>query len=74
MGLSFFLGGVATPEKLIRLYAMRDMRTIRRGVLFAIVMILGINLLVFILALSAIVLFPFSLPRSLSAHRSSHHL
>lgn len=61
MGLSFFLGGVATPEKLIRLYAMRDMRTIRRGVLFAIVMILSINLLVFVLALSAIVLFP-SLP------------
>jgi SSS family transporter len=58
MGLSFFLGGVATPEKLIRLYAMKDMRTIRRGVLFAIVMILGINLLVFILALCAIVLFP----------------
>ena len=61
MGLSFFLGGVATPEKLIRLYAMKDMHTIRRGVLFAIVMILAINLLVFILALSAIVLFP-SLP------------
>jgi len=61
MGLSFFLGGVATPEKLIRLYAMKDMHTIRRGVLFAIVMILSINLLVFILALSAIVLFP-SLP------------
>ena len=58
MGLSFFLGGVATPEKLIRLYAMKDMRTIRRGVLFAIVMILSINLLVFILALSSIVLFP----------------
>jgi SSS family transporter len=58
MGLSFFLGGIATPEKLIRLYAMKDMRTIRRGVLFAIVMILGINLLVFILALSSIVLFP----------------
>ena len=58
MGLSFFLGGVATPDKLIRLYAMKDMRTIRRGVLFAIVMILGINLLVFVLALSSIVLFP----------------
>ena len=58
MGLSFFLGGIATPEKLIRLYAMKDMRTIRRGVLFAIVMILGLNLLVFVLALSAIVLFP----------------
>lgn len=61
MALSFFLGGIATPEKLIRLYAMKDMRTIRRGVLFAIVMILCINLLVFVLALTAIVLFP-SLP------------
>jgi len=58
MGLSFFLGGIATPEKLIRLYAMKDMRTIRRGVLFAIVMILALNLLVFILALAAITLFP----------------
>jgi len=58
IGLSFFLGGIATPEKLIRLYAMKDMRTIRRGVLFAIIMILAINLLVFVLALVAIVLFP----------------
>lgn len=58
MGLSFFLGGIATPEKLIRLYAMKDMRTIRRGILFAIIVILGLNLLVFLLALSAIVLFP----------------
>ncbi|NNF14084.1 MAG: sodium:solute symporter family protein [Gemmatimonadetes bacterium] len=58
MALSFFLGGIATPEKLIRLYAMKDMRTIRRGVLFAIIMILAINLLVFVLALAAIVLFP----------------
>ncbi len=58
MGLSFFLGGIAAPEKLIRLYAMKDMRTIRRGILFAIVTILCLNLLVFVLALSAIVLFP----------------
>ena len=58
MGLSFFLGGIATPEKLIRLYAMKDMSTIRRGILFAIVTILGLNLLVFILALASIVLFP----------------
>lgn len=58
MGLSFFLGGIATPEKVIRLYAMKDMATIRRGVLFAIVMILAMNLLVFVLALAAIVLFP----------------
>jgi len=58
MGLSFFLGGIATPEKLIRLYAMKDMRTIRRGVLFTIVTVLSLNLLVFVLALAAIVLFP----------------
>lgn len=58
MALSFFLGGIATPEKLIRLYAMKDMPTIRRGVLFAITMILSLNLLVFMLALTAIVLFP----------------
>ena len=50
MGLSFFLGGIATPEKVIRLYAMKDLRTVRRGVLFAIVMILAMNLLVFLLA------------------------
>lgn len=58
MGLSFFLGGIAAPEKLIRLYAMKDMRTIRRGALFTIVMVLALNLLVFVLALVAITLFP----------------
>lgn len=58
MAISFFLGGIATPEKLIRLYAMKDMHTIRRGILFAIVTILCLNLLVFVLALAAIVLFP----------------
>jgi SSS family transporter len=58
IGLSFFLGGIATPEKLVRLYAMKDLRTIRRGVLFAIVMILALNLIVFLLGLVAIVLFP----------------
>jgi SSS family transporter len=58
MGLAFMLGSVATPEKLIRLYAMKDMPTIRRGVLFAIVVITSVNLLVFILSLAAVVLFP----------------
>ena len=58
MGLAFMLGSVATPEKLTRLYAMRDMRTIRRGILLTIVLATGINLLVFILALVAIALFP----------------
>ncbi len=58
MGLSFLLGSIATPERLIRLFAMRDMRQVRRGILFAIIMSTGINLLVFILALASIVLFP----------------
>ena len=58
MGLAFFLGSVATPEKLIRLYAMRDMRTIRRGILLTIVLVVVLNLLVMTLGLVSIVLFP----------------
>jgi Na+/proline symporter len=58
MGLAFMLGSVATPEKLIRLYAMKDMPTIRRGILFAIVVITTVNLLVFVLSLASVVLFP----------------
>ena len=58
MGLAFMLGTVATPEKLIRLYAMKDMPTIRRGILLAIVVTTGVNLLVFILSLASVVLFP----------------
>lgn len=62
MGLSFFLGSVATPERLIRLYAMKDMRTIRRGILLAIVAICVLNFLVMTLALASISMFP-RLPR-----------
>lgn len=58
MSLAFFLGSVATPEKVIRLYAMKDMKTIRRGILLAVIVVTGINLLVFILALASMVLFP----------------
>ncbi len=58
MGISFLLGGVATPEKLVRLYAMRDQRAIRRGLLFAMAVATGVNLLVFLLALAAMGLFP----------------
>lgn len=58
MGLAFFLGGVATPEKVVRLYAMKDMRTIRRGVLFTIVIVTVMILLVATVALGSIVLFP----------------
>ncbi len=58
MALAFMLGSVAGPEKLTRLYMMKDMRTVRRGVLFNIIAITGINLCVFLLALVAVVLFP----------------
>jgi SSS family transporter len=58
MGLAFTLGTVATPEKLVRLYAMKDLPTIRRGVLFAFVAATGLNLAIFVIALAAIVLFP----------------
>ncbi|HSR41693.1 MAG TPA: hypothetical protein VLL48_05970, partial [Longimicrobiales bacterium] len=49
MGLAFMLGAVSTPDRLIRLYAMKDMPTIRRGILLAIVVATGLNLLVFVL-------------------------
>jgi len=58
MSLSFMLGSVATPEKLIRLYAMKDMHTVRRGILLAIVVATGLNMLVFILSLVAVIAFP----------------
>ncbi len=58
MGLAFFLGGVATPEKLTRLYAMKDMKTIRRGIFLTIVLVGSINLLVFLLGIASISLFP----------------
>jgi SSS family transporter len=58
MGIAFTLGTVATPEKLVRLYSMKDMRHLRRGVLFAFVAATGLNLVIFVIALAAIVLFP----------------
>jgi SSS family transporter len=58
MGLAFTLGTVATPEKLVRLYAMENMRAIRRGILFASVAATGLNLVIFVIALASIVLFP----------------
>ena len=58
MGLAFTLGTIATPEKLVRLYAMRDMCTIRRGILFAILVATGLNLVIFVIALTSIVIFP----------------
>ena len=58
LGLAFFLGSIATPEKVTRLYAMKNMKTIRRGILFTILVVTIINLLVFILGLSGMVLYP----------------
>ncbi len=58
LSLAFFLGSVATPEKVVRLYAMKDMKAIRKAMLLTIVVVTGINLLVFILGLAAMVLFP----------------
>ena len=58
MGISFLLGGVATPEKLVRLYAMRNQREMRRGLFLAMTLATGVNLLVFLVALAAIGLFP----------------
>ncbi|HEY7817452.1 MAG TPA: hypothetical protein VIG29_04485, partial [Vicinamibacteria bacterium] len=58
MGIAFTLGTVATPEKLVRLYSMKDMRHLRRGVLFAFILATSLNLTIFVIALTAIVLFP----------------
>lgn len=58
MGLAFMLGSVATPEKVIRLYAMKDMKTIRRGILFAIAIVTIVNLIVMLLAVGSMVYFP----------------
>ncbi len=58
MSLAFFLGSVATPEKVVRLYAMKDMRNIRRAILLTIILVTGLNLLVFLLGLTSMVLFP----------------
>ncbi|MDH5643614.1 MAG: sodium:solute symporter family protein [Gemmatimonadota bacterium] len=58
IGIALTLGSISTPEKLIRLYAMRDMPTIRRGVLLALIAATGMNLLIFLLSLASVVLFP----------------
>ena len=58
MAIAFTLGSISTPDKLVRLYAMRDLPTIRRGVLLAMVAATGLNLMLFLVALSSRVLFP----------------
>ena len=61
MGIALLLSQISTPDKLTRLYAMKDMRTIRLGILLTIVIVCAINLLVFVLALAGVAIFP-SLP------------
>lgn len=58
LSLAFFLGAVARPEQLTRFYAMRDMKTIRRGVGFVIVLVGLAHTLVFVLAIGTTALFP----------------
>ncbi|MEM1248660.1 MAG: sodium/solute symporter [Acidobacteriota bacterium] len=58
MGLAFTLGSISTPEKLIRLYTMKDLRTLRRGVLFALILATVMNFFVMTLALVSIVELP----------------
>ncbi len=58
MGLAFLLGSVSTPEKLIRLYAMKDMKAIRRGVMLAVAFIVGVNFSLFFVALASRSLYP----------------
>ena len=58
MGMAFFLGAVSNPEKLTRLYTMKNMSTVRKGVFLTIIFVCLINLMVFLLALAGIALFP----------------
>ncbi len=58
MGLAFLLGAVARPEQLVRFYAMKDMKTIRKGILFTIILVGVAHFFVYYLALSSTVLFP----------------
>ena len=58
MGLAFLLGSISSPAQLVRLYAMRDMKTVRRGILLAIIAITFVNLMVFMISLGAVVLYP----------------
>jgi SSS family transporter len=58
LGLAFLLGAVARPEQLVRFYTMKDMKTIRKGILFTIILVGLAHFFVFFLALATPVLFP----------------
>ncbi|MGE5483724.1 MAG: sodium/proline symporter [Ignavibacteriales bacterium] len=58
LGLAFFLGAVARPEQLVRFYAMKDMKTIRWGIAFVMVLVGLAHFFVFFLSVASRVLFP----------------
>lgn len=58
IGLAFLLGTIARPEQLVRLYAMKDMKTIRKGILFTMILVLLAHTFVFFLSLASRVLYP----------------
>jgi SSS family transporter len=58
LGLAFLLGAVARPEQLVRFYTMKDMKTIRKGILFTIILVGVAHFFVFFLSLTTPVLFP----------------
>ena len=58
MGLAFFLASLSSPEKLVRLYTMKDMPTIRKGILFTIILVTFLNVMVFLIGLAGISMYP----------------
>ncbi|MDI3546887.1 MAG: solute:Na+ symporter, family [Halanaerobiales bacterium] len=58
IGLAFLLGSMARPEQLVRFYAMKDMKTIKRGILFTLILVGIAHFFVFFLALASRVFFP----------------
>ncbi|HHV79427.1 MAG TPA: sodium/solute symporter [Firmicutes bacterium] len=58
MSLAFFLGNIARPEQLVRFWAMKNMREIRKSIAFVILLVGLAHTLVFILSFAARALFP----------------
>lgn len=58
MSLAFFLGNIARPEQLVRFWAMKNVREIRKAIAFVIILVGACHTLVFILAMASRVFFP----------------
>jgi SSS family transporter len=56
--LAFFIGSLGRPEILTRFYAMKDTRTIRRGILWVFILVGASHFLVFLLAMAIRALTP----------------